>query len=117
MFLGHCAEKNDQIPLTGNATRKQRWRISGNPSFSLAGVTNERIKGGQAQREREASHALHKQLLRAQGVSTYIMTASWYKRRHRYVDNQRVKLKIVLPTTAMAKLAIDSASLELSLYS
>ena len=33
-------------------------------------------------------------------------------RRHRYVDNQKVKLKIVLPTTAMAKIAIDIASLE-----
>ena len=55
--------------------------------------------------------------MRAQGVSTYIMVASWYKIRHRYVDNKRVKLKIVLPTAAMAKLAIDSASLELSLYS
>ena len=29
-----------------------------------------------------------------------------------YVDNQRVKLKIVLPTTAMAKFAIDIAILE-----
>ena len=37
-------------------------------------------------------------------------------RRHRYVDNQRVKLRIVLPTTAMAKFAIDIASLE-SIYS
>ena len=55
--------------------------------------------------------------MRAHVVSTYIMAASWYKRRHRYVDNKRVKLKIVLPTTAIAKLAIDSASLELSLYS
>ena len=40
------------------------------------------------------------------------MAALWYKRRHRYVDNQRVKLKMVLPTTAMAKFAIDIASLE-----
>ena len=42
------------------------------------------------------------------------MAALWYKRRHRYVDNQRVKLKIVFPTTctAMAKFAIDTAILE-----
>ena len=106
MFLGHCPGKNHQILVTGNATRKQRWRISGNPSFSLAGVTN----GGQAQREREASHVLHRHA-RAGCLDEY-MAASWYKRRHRYVDNQRVKLKIVLPTTAMAKLAIDSASLD-----
>ena len=78
----------------------------GNPSFSLAGVTN----GGQAQREREASHVLHRHA-RAGCVDEY-MAASWYKRRHRYIDNQRVKLKIVLPTTDMAKLAIDSASLD-----
>ena len=47
-----------------------------------------------------------------QGVLTN-MAALWYKRRYRYVDNKRVKLKIVLPTTAMAKFAIaDIASLE-----
>ena len=104
--------KGDQI--TANTMRKHRWRISGKPSFSLAGVTNERINGGHAQREREASHAGSTQC--EQGVSAN-MAASWYKRRHRYVDNQRVKLKIVLPiTTAMAKFAIDSASLE-SLHS
>ena len=50
----------------------------------LAGVTNERINGGHAQREREASHALHS--MREQGVSTN-MAALWYKRRHRHVDN------------------------------
>ena len=55
--------------------------------------------------------------MHAHVVSTYTMAASWYKRCHRYVDNKRVKLKIVLPTTAIAKLATDSASLELSLYS
>ena len=42
------------------------------------------------------------------------MAASWYKRRHRYIVNQRVKLnlKIILPTIiiALAKLAIDSAN-------
>ena len=42
-----------------------------------------------------------------QDVSTNI-AALWYKRRHRYVDNQRVKLKVVLPTIAMAKFAIDN---------
>ena len=108
-----CRKKRSNT-VTGNATHKQRWRISGNPSFSLARVTNERINGGQAQREREASHALHRHA-RAGYLDEY-MAASWYNSRHRYVDNQRVKLKIVLPTTAMAKLAIDSASLE-SLYS
>ena len=111
---GTLCGKNDQIPVTGNATRKQRWWISENPSFSLAGVTNERINGGQAQLEREAPHAIHWHA-RAGCLDEY-MAASLYKIRHRYVDNQRVKLKIVLPTTAMAKLAIDSASLE-SLYS
>ena len=38
---------------------KQRWRISGKPSFSLALVANERINDGHAHREREASQALH----------------------------------------------------------
>ncbi len=32
-------------------------------------------------------------------------------RRHRCVDNQRVKQKIVLPTTAMVNFSIDIASL------
>ena len=32
-------------------------------------------------------------------------------RPHRYVDNQRVKQKIVLPTTAMVNFSIDIASL------
>ena len=40
-------------------TNKQRWRISGKASLSLAGVANERINDGHAQREREASQALH----------------------------------------------------------
>ncbi len=55
MFLRHCAKKPDQITGTGNATRKQRWRIFGKPCFSLAGVTNERINVGHAQREWEPS--------------------------------------------------------------
>ena len=38
---------------------RQQWCISGKPSFSLAGVANERINDGHAQREREASQALH----------------------------------------------------------
>ena len=38
---------------------KQRWRIAGKPSFSQAWVANERINDGHAQREREASQALH----------------------------------------------------------
>ena len=67
------------------------------------------INGGHVQREREASHALHS--MREQGVSTN-MAALWYNWRHRYVDKQRVKLKIVLHTTAMAKFAIYIASLE-----
>ena len=86
MFLGHCAEKNDQIPVTGNATRKQRWRISGNPFFSLAEVTNERINGGHVQREREASHALRTHA-RA-GCLDEHMTASWFKRRHRMLTTR-----------------------------
>ena len=49
--------------------------------------------------------ALHSML--EQGVSTN-MAALWYKRRHRYVDNQRVKQKVALPTIAMAKFALDS---------
>ena len=81
---------------------KQRWRISGKPSFSLAGVTNERINMGHAQRERVASML----------YPSTNMAASWYIRRHRYVVNQRVKLKIILPTIAMVKLAIDRSSLE-----
>ena len=64
--------KKDQI--TANPRRKQRWRISGNPSISLAGVTNERINGGYAQREMEAFNALH--IMREQGVSAN-MAASW----------------------------------------
>ena len=84
----------------------RRRRILGKPSFSLAGVTNERINGGHAQREREASYAGSTH----QGISANL------KRRHRYVDNQRVKLKSVLLTTDMAKLASDSDSLE-SLHS
>ena len=40
-------------------TNKQRWRISGKVSFSMAGVANEQINDGHAQREREASQALH----------------------------------------------------------
>ena len=39
--------------------KQQRWRISGKASFSLAGVANEQINDGHAQREREASQALH----------------------------------------------------------
>ena len=55
--------KNDRITnwqaiATGNATRIQRWRISGKSSFMLAGVANERINSGHAQREREAFQAL-----------------------------------------------------------
>ena len=42
-----------------------------------------------------------------QGVSTNMATL-WYKRRHRYVDNQRVKQRVVLPTIDTAKFAIDS---------
>ena len=41
--------------------RKQRWRISGKPSFRLAAVANERINSGHAQREREAFQALWEQ--------------------------------------------------------
>ena len=37
---------------------KQRWRISGKPSFRLAVVANERINSGCAQREKEAFQAL-----------------------------------------------------------
>ena len=52
---------NWQAVATGNATHKQRWRISGKPSFRLAGVANERINSGHAQREREAFQALWEQ--------------------------------------------------------
>ena len=82
-------------------TNKQRWRISGKASFSLAGVANERINDSHAQREREASEALH--------------ISALHSTRHvgpRCPDEaQFAKLKIVSPT-AMAKLAIDIASLE-----
>ena len=52
---------NWQAIATGNAMRKQRWRISGKPSFRLAAVANERINSGHAQREREAFQALWEQ--------------------------------------------------------
>ena len=61
--------ESDQI--TANTMRKQRWRILGKPSFSLAGVTNERINGGHAQREREASHAGSTQHVRAGCLGEY----------------------------------------------
>ena len=37
---------NWQAIATGNAMRKQRWRISGKPSFRLAAVANELINSG-----------------------------------------------------------------------
>ena len=43
---------NWQAIATGNAMRKQRWRISGKPSFRLAAVANERINSGHAQRKK-----------------------------------------------------------------
>ena len=52
---------NWQAIATGNAMRKQRWRILGKPSFRLAAVANERINSGHAQREREAFQALWEQ--------------------------------------------------------
>ena len=47
----------------------------------------------------------------ASRVSRHLyMAASWYKRRHSYIVNLRVKLnlKIILPTIALEKLVIDS---------
>ena len=51
-------QNNWQAIATDNAMCKQRWRISGKPSFRLAGVANERINSGHAQRQREAFQAL-----------------------------------------------------------
>ena len=103
-----CFERLSDI-VRKKRSNKQRWRISGKPSFSLAWEANERINDGHAQREREAPRALQHVGPRSDHDEYGVLLGD--KQQALYFSITTQLAKIVSPT-AVAKLAIDSASLE-----